>query len=223
MGSRSGDSSLAAVFERMSGLNSFVSMRYALHRRRRRGVHLTLGQVLHLSYMLKNEPFEKLPVAYRPVQRRGHYPPRLSLGFAIRKEVAEFRRVALKEELADAWEINHTMCFFELTALVLGHLNKLCGLPPKQGMTSKWIHSREGIAVIELESNYDWWIPEEKLDDAIGVIREHFNLPSDAKPRWYLENDVDLKEPDEYLLPSESYISYDDAAKPLTTFCSVSF
>ena len=87
--------------------------------------------------MLRNEPFGKSPLPYRPVPRRGHYPPRLSLGFAIRKEVAEFRRVALKEELADAWETNHTMCFFELTALVLGHLHKLCGLPPTEGMTSK--------------------------------------------------------------------------------------
>ena len=90
-------------------------------------------------------------------------------------------------------------------------------------MTSQWIPSREGIAVIELESNYALWIPEEKLDDAIGVIREHFNLPSDAKSRWYPESDVDLKEPDEYLPPNESSISYDDAAKSLTTFCSVGF
>lgn len=77
--------------------------------------------------------------------------------------------------------------------------------------------------MIELESNYDWWIPEEKLDDAIGVIREHFNLPSDAEPKWYLENDVDLKEWDEYPLPIESTVSYDCAAQFLTTFRSVGF
>ena len=154
--------------------------------------------------MLKNEPFDKLPLPYRPVQRRGHYPPRLSLGFAIRKELAEFRRVALKEGLASATEINHMLGFYGLADLVLGHLNKLCGLSPEEGMTTGWVHSWEGIAVIELETNYNWWIPEEKLDNAIGVIKEHFNLPSDAKPKWYLENDVDLKEPDEYLLPSKS-------------------
>ena len=79
------------------------------------------------------------------------------------------------------------------------------------------------IAVIELELNYDWRAPKEKLDDPIGVIKEHFNLPSAAKPKWYLENDGDLKEPDEYLLPSKSSVSHDHAAKSLTSFLSVSF
>ena len=188
--------------------------------RHRRCARLTLGQVLHLSYMLKNEPFEKLPVPYRPVRRRGHHPPRLSLGFAIRKELTEFRRVALKEGLTSASEI-HALCFFELADLVLDHLNKLCGLPSDKGMATQWIHSREGIVVIELESNYNWWIPQEKLEEAADVIKEHFNLSNDAKPKWYLEKDVDLNEPDEYLLPSKPPIFFGDAAKYLTTFLSV--
>ena len=160
---------------------------------------------MHLSYMLKNEPFEKLPVLYRPVERRGHHPPRLS--FAIRQEFVEFRRVAVKEGLATAEDIDRAMYSTGLAKLVLGHLNKLCGLPPKEGMNIGWIHSREGIVSIKLETNYNWWIPEEKLEEAISVIKEHFNLPSDAKPKWYLENDVDLNEPDEYLLPSKLPIS----------------
>jgi hypothetical protein len=168
--------------------------------------------------MLRNEPFAKLPVPYRPVLRRGHHPPRLSLGFAIGKELAEFRRVAHKEGLASAREIDHTMCFFELADLILGHLNQLCGLSPGEGMTCRWIHSREGIVVIELESNYDWWIPEEKLEEAVEVIKERFDLPKDAKPKWYLENDIDLKERDEYLLPSTSPIFCGNAANVLTTF-----
>ena len=171
--------------------------------------------------MLKNEPFEKLPLPYRPVQHRGHHPPRLSLGFAIRKELTEFRRVALKEGLASAREINHMMSFSRLAKLVLGHLNGLCGLPPNKGMTTQWIHSREGIAVIELESNYNWWIPEDKLEEAVNVIKEYFNLPSDAKPRWYLENDVDLNEPDEYLLPSKSMVPFDNG-RNFRPFSSVS-
>jgi len=110
------------------------------------------------------------------------------------------------------------MCFTELAGLVLGHLNELCGLPPKEGMRARWIHSREGIAVIELETNYDWWIPEEKLEEAVTVIKEHFNLPGDAKPKWYLENDIDQKEPDEYLLPSKSHVPYDGTVNFLTAF-----
>jgi len=167
-----------------------MSTRCALLMCRRHGGRLTLGKVLHLSYMPENEPFEKLPVPYRPVQERGHHPPRLSLGFAIRKELAEFRRVALKEGLTDPRDIDHN-CFSRLAGLVLGHLNKICALPPGDGMTTRWIHSREGIVVIELETNYNWWIPEEKQDKVVSVIKEHFNLPKDAKPRWHPENDID--------------------------------
>ena len=188
-----------------------------------RGVRLTSNQVLHLSYMLKNEPFEKLPIPYRPVQKRGHHPPRLSLGFPVRKELAEFRRVALKLGLKTDMDIKSTVNFPKLTDLVLGHLNELCGLPPEKGMTISWVHSREGVVVIELETNYNWWIPEEKLEDAVGVIKEHFGFPSDAKPKWYLEDDIDEKEPDEYLLPSKSPGSYDGAVEFLIIFLSVCF
>jgi len=72
-------------------------------------------------------------------------------------------------------------------------------------MTTQWIHSREGIVVIELETNYNWWIPEQKLDEVVSVIKEHFNLPKNTKPRWYLENDIDLKPPDQYLLVSRPF------------------
>jgi len=95
-----------------------------------RGVRLTLGYTSSLPYVLEIGPFEKLPVLCRPVQERGHHAPRLSLSFAIRKELAEFRRVALKEGLVNVRGISHTICFFELAGLALGHLNKICSLHP---------------------------------------------------------------------------------------------
>ena len=199
-------------------VNKVCPLRYHRH-----CVRLTLGQVLDLCYMLKNEPFEKLPIPYRPVQERGHHPPRLSLGFPVRKELVEFRRVALKLGLKSDMDIKTTVHFRKLTRLVLGHLNELCGLPPDKGMTIGWVHSREAAVVIELETNYNWWIPEEKLEDAVGVIKEHFGFPSDAKPKWYLEDDIDEKEPDEYLLPSKSPGSYDGAVEFLIIFLSVCF
>ena len=131
--------------------------------------------------------------------------------------------MALKLGLTSGTDIKHAIHFSELADLVLDHLNKLCGLPPKEGMTIGWVHSREGIVVIELETNYDWWIPEEKLEEAISVIKEHFNLPSDAKPKWYLEDDIDEKEPDEFLLPSKSAVPCDHAVKFLTTSLSIGF
>ena len=57
------------------------------------------------------------------------------------------------------------------------------------------------MLVFELTTNYVWRIPEEKLDDAIRGIEEVFQLLDNAKPAWYLEADIDPKEPNEYLLP----------------------
>lgn len=76
--------------------------------------------------------------------------------------------------------------------------------------------------MIKLETNYNWWIPE-KLEEVIHVIEEHFNLPNDAKPKWYLGKDVDLKEPDEYPLPSKSPFSFDGTAEFLIIFPSDDF
>lgn len=36
------------------------------------------------------------------------------------------------------------------------------------------------------------------------AIEKVFQLPDDTKPKWYLENDIDSKVPDDYLLPSKS-------------------
>jgi len=153
--------------------------------------------------MLKNEPFETLPIQYKPVTHLDHYPPTLSLGFAIPKEFIQFRRVALENGLGDPERVSTTKCFFTLQNLVMPYLNERCGLPPEQGITCEYIHSRQAALVLELTTNYMWRIPKEKLDDAIRGIKEVFQLPDDAKPKWYLEGDIDLKEPDEYLLPSK--------------------
>ena len=154
--------------------------------------------------MLRNEPFEKLPLTYTPIPQRDHYPPTLSFGFAIPKEFTQFLRVALENNLGDPEEVNTTNSFFRLQTLVMPYLNRRCGLPPEEGITCGYVHSKQAALVLELTTNYVWRIPKEKVDDAIRGIKEVFQLPDDAKPKWYLEGDIDLKEPDEYLLPSES-------------------
>jgi len=98
------------------------------------------------------------------------------IGFAIRKAFAEFRRVALKDGLADPRNIAHSIRFSNLAGLVLCHLNRICSLLPGEGMTTQWIHSREGIVVIELETNYNWWIPE-KLGEVVSVSRSTSTSP----------------------------------------------
>ena len=154
--------------------------------------------------MLRNEPFEKLPLSYTPKPQRDHYPPILSFGFAIPKEGTQFIRVALENNLEDPEELRTINTFFGLQTSVMSYLNERCGLPPEDGITCGYVHSRHAALVLELTTNYEWRIPNEKWDDAIRVIKEVFQLPNDAKPKWYLEGDIDLKEPDEYLLPSMS-------------------
>jgi len=86
-------------------------------------------------------------------------------------------------------------------------LNERCGLPPKEGIVCGDIHSKQAALALELKTNYRHRVPEERIDDAIRGIKEVFHLPDDAKPKWYLEVDIDLKEPDEYLFPSKSSFS----------------
>jgi hypothetical protein len=157
--------------------------------------------------MIRNEPFEVLPSSYRPLQHLDHHPPRLSFGFGIPKEFLQFRRIALENNLGDPEKINAAKFFFTLEILVLPYLNERCGLSPEEGITCGHVHSRKAALVLELGTNYRRWIPQEKVDNAIRGIKEVFQLPEDAKPKWYLENDMDLKEPDEYLLPGKSPFS----------------
>jgi len=154
--------------------------------------------------MIENEPFEKLPLSYKPVQKVDHYPPRLSFGFAIPKEFVQFRQVALENHLGDPEELRTTKRFFELRTLVMPFLNERCGLSPEEGVDCGRVHSLEAALVLELKSNYRRWIPKEKMDNTTRVIKEVFHLPDDAKPKWYLEGDIDLRDPDGYLLPSKS-------------------
>jgi hypothetical protein len=157
--------------------------------------------------MLRNEPFEVLPLPYRPVEHLDHYPPRLSFGFGIPKESVQFRRVALENNLGDPEEISTTKHFATLRTLVIPYLNERCGLSPEEGIVCGHVYSRKVALVLELQTNYRGCVPQEKADNVSRVIKEVFHLPEDAKPKWYLENDIDLKEPDEYLLPGKSPFS----------------
>ena len=155
-------------------------------------VHFDTGQPLHLSYMLRNEPFEELPLVYKPVEKLDHYPPRLSFGIAIPEEFDQFLQVVLENNLGDSEELRTTKCFFKLRTLVMPFLNGRCGLgpDPDEAIVCGFVHSLETALVLELQSNYMGRVPEDKIDDVIRVIKEIFRLPDDAKPKWYLEYDT---------------------------------
>ena len=159
--------------------------------------------------MLRNEPFEKLPLQYKPVEKFDHHPPRLSFGFAIPEEFSQFLQVALENNLGDPEELSIPENFFELRILVMSFLNERCGLAPDsdEAIDCGRVHSLETALVLELKTNYRGRVPKEKKDVAVRLIKEVFHLPEDTKPKWYLEGDIDLKEPNEYLLPSKSCFS----------------
>ena len=157
--------------------------------------------------MLENEPFAKLPVPYIPLPKVNHYPPMFRLGFALPDPFAEFRRAALKNNLGDPEQLSTTQDFSWLRRLVMSHINERCGFPPEKGIGYRLVHSKETDLVIEIDTNYRTRIPEEKLDDALCVIREVLLLPGDAHPKWYLEPTITEKAPNKYCLPSESSVS----------------
>ena len=169
--------------------------------------------------MISNAPFKDLLPQYMPVQQLGHYPPRLSFGFAIHNECSAFRQVALEKKLGRRKVIMKMRSFYQLQALVLDHLNKECDLPPEDGIRVNWICSKDACLVLELETNYEEVIPTEKMIKAIKVIKRVFGFPRGARPKWYLEDDIDLRDPDEFLYERKSPVSvlHNSRTKYLTT------
>jgi len=185
------------------------------------GVHLTSRQPLNLSYMIDNAPFEDLLPQYMPLQKLGHFPPRLSFGFAIPDEHDTLLRAALEQKLERRKVLMKMEGFHPLQVLVLAHLNKECDLPPKGGIRVNGIYSEEACFVLELETNYEKLMPTEKMVKAIKVIKRVFKLPRGARPKWYLEDDIDLRDPVEFLFKRKSPVSvlHNSGTKCLTSLC----
>jgi len=104
--------------------------------------------------MVQNEPFEKLPISYKPVRRSGHYPPTLSFGFAIPDEFTQFLRVAIENNLGDAEKLRARGRFRKLQNLVIPYLNERCGLSSKEGINCEYVYSREAAFVLEVKTNH---------------------------------------------------------------------
>ena len=65
------------------------------------------------------------------------------------------------------------------------------------------IYSLEGSLVLELGTNYKKGVLKNKRAEAIETIKRLSKLPDDAKPKWYLENDIDLRGEGEFLSESK--------------------
>ena len=74
--------------------------------------------------------------------------------------------------------------------MVTDYLDKLCDLPPDRGLRCDATYCGEAYLVFGQTSNYERWVPEEKIDDVLRTIKEVVWLPG-AKPKWYHE-DIDL-------------------------------
>ena len=55
------------------------------------------------------------------------------------------------------------------------------------------------------------------MTEVVGVIKERFKLPDDAKQKWYPKTNIDLHDPDEFQLPSEPPATTARSDHPLTT------
>ena len=149
--------------------------------------------------MFKNEPFKVLPEAYIPSLDYNHHPPTLIFGFPISRDYKEFRRIALDEGLMSAEEAAKSIA--RLRVLVLKHINEQCGLKLGGRITGSGVSSLSTSFVLELKTNYEQRIPDDKMDQVMRVLKEY--LP-ETEPQWYLEHDIDLKHirasPSEFLV-----------------------
>jgi len=130
--------------------------------------------------MLRNEPFEYLPLSYRPIHKFDHYPPRLSFGIAIPEEFDQFLQVALENNLGDPEELRAATNIFEFQTLVMPFLNEQCGITGGEAIVCEYVHSLEAALVLEMQTNYRGRVPREKADNVIRVIKEVFHLPDDT-------------------------------------------
>ncbi|KAF9641805.1 hypothetical protein BDM02DRAFT_3125041 [Thelephora ganbajun] len=67
----------------------------------------------------------KLPLQYKPIQKLGHYTPRLCFGVAFPKEFIQFRRVVLENNVGNPDELSAMKSFFTLRTLVLPYSRDL--------------------------------------------------------------------------------------------------
>ena len=114
--------------------------------------------------------------------------------------------MALENKLGDSETLKATKTGCLRRKLVISHLNERCGLQPEEGVVCGFIFSKESDLVLEITTNYEMQIPEDKFDDVLLNIREVFSLPNDTPPKWHLEPGVLDKGPDEYCIPSELFI-----------------
>lgn len=153
--------------------------------------------------MINNSPFDDLPIQYIPIPDLGHRPPTLSFGFAIPGGFDVFRQAALKNKLKTRKVLMKSKDFSMVRTLVLDYLNQQCGLPPVRSLGYDTVYSKEGDLVLVLKTNYGRNVPKRKVPDVTRIIKELFELPNDAKPKWYIkEYEITQCDPDEFILPS---------------------
>ena len=119
-----------------------------------------------------------------------HYPPTLIFGFPISRDLREFRRIALAEGLVSAEECEGPRSFIKIRLLVLRHLNKQRGLKPGADIFGTGVNSLSTNLVLELKTNYQQLVPEDKVDEVMRVLRKY--LPK-TEPRWYLAHQETTK------------------------------
>jgi len=164
--------------------------------------------------MRKHEPFDELPLAYNPYPEADHSPPTLIFGFPISRDCNDFRRMALEKNLASPEDCKDPYKSLEIRDLVMVHLNDICGLEPGNHIVDTGVFSLKASIILGLETSYRQFVPEDKMDEVIRVLKEY--LPG-RKPQWYLEADIDLKPI--HALPSRFPVTFEGVTDELTCVC----
>jgi len=140
--------------------------------------------------MFEHEPFKELPEAYIPSPGYNHYPPTLVFGFPMSRDFREFRQIALAEGFVSTEECEDPQASIKIRLSVLRHLNEQCSLKPGRSISGTGVSSLSTNFVLELKTNHQQRIPEDKMDEVMRVLKKYF---PGIEPQRYLEADIDLK------------------------------
>jgi len=96
----------------------------------------------------------------------------------------------------------------------MNHFNEICGLKPGDHIADTGAFSLKTSTVLGLKTNYEQFVPEDKMDQVIRILKEY--LPG-TEPQWYLEADIDLKPI--RALPSKFPVTFESVTNGLTYPC----
>lgn len=151
---------------------------------------------------MDNQPFEELPWQYFPKPMIDHHPPIFIYGFPLKSDMSEIERIAHASSILKPEEPLTGRNVMSTLPQTMKYLGRECGLSRENSFSVDGCYCRAVRFVLKLKTNYHpGFIPPEKLEHAINVLKEH--LPGKS-PQWFLDPDVMDRECQNYEIPGLS-------------------